>query len=278
MAVVDEAPVGAPVTTARPGRYGLRGVIESEWTKMRTVRSTMWTLFATVVLSLGIGALACWAVSSHWDQMTLLDRLTFDPTSQSLTGLLFGQLALGILGVLVVSAEYSTGSIRATLAAVPRRPLVVVGKALVYGAVALAVGEIVSFAAFEIGQAVLSGGPAPNSALSDPGVLRAVVGGGLYLTALGLLAVGLGWIIRHTAGGIATFVGILLILPLILAALPTSFRDAIGKFLPANIGATMTAVRQPQHAFGPWQSFGLLCAYAAVALVVGAWLLVRRDA
>lgn len=278
MTVLEEQSVTVPLVPPKQGRYGLRGVIRSEWTKMRTVRSTTWTLFATVVLSLGIGALACWAVSSHWDRMSVLDRLTFDPTSQSLTGLLFGQLALGILGILVVSAEYSTGSIRATLSAVPRRPLVVVGKAVVYGVVALVVGEIVSLVAFEIGQAVLSGGPAPHSALGDPGVLRAVVGGGLYLTALGLLAVGLGWIIRHTAGAIATFVGILLILPLILAALPTSFRDAIGKFLPANIGATMTSVRQPQHAFGPWQSFGLLCAYAAVALVVGAWLLVTRDA
>jgi ABC-2 type transport system permease protein len=264
-----------------PGHYGLMGAARSEWTKLRSVRSTTWSLVAMIVLSVGIGILATATEASRWATTSPVDRLVFDPTSLSLTGLLFGQLAIGVLGILVMSAEYGTGTIRATLAAIPNRPLVLATKAMVFTGVSLVVGLAVSFTAFFVGQALLTGS-APHATLGGAGVLRAVIGGGLYLAVLGLLALGLATIIRHTAGAISAFVGILFILPLIAEALPTSIRNDIGKFLPANIGATLTTVvpgfRSNASAFSPWVGFAILCGYAVVALGVGGWLLQRRDA
>ena len=260
-----------------PGRYGLGGVLAAEWTKLRTVRSTLWTLGVTVVLGIGLGAVATATTAARWRTMSFVEHLTFDPARVSLTGILLAQLAVGILGVLVVSAEYGTGTIRATFAAVPRRPLVLVAKAAVFGTVALVVGEVVSFAAFLLGQALLTA-PAPHTTLGAPGVTRAVVGAGLYLTVLGLLALGLAAIIRHTAGAISAFVGILLILPLIVAALPSSIGGPIGRYLPANIGVVLLSVRPQDGSFPAWGGLGILCGYAAAALVVGGVVLTRRDA
>jgi ABC-type transport system involved in multi-copper enzyme maturation permease subunit len=208
----------------------------------------------------------------------LVARAAFDPTRSSLAGLLFAQLAIGVLGILVISAEYSTGTIRATFSAEPRRPLVLVAKVAAFGIVTLIVGEIVSFVAFFLGQRILSG-KTPTATLSDPGVLRAVFSGGLCLLALGLLALGLASIIRVTAAAISTFVGVLFILPIIADVLPSSFTSDIGRFLPANIGTVMMSAHyHGTDPFGPWTSFALLCAYAAVFLVAGGVLLVRRDA
>ena len=139
MSVVDGTRPGPPGLP--PGGYRARGVLRAEWTKLRTVRSTIWSLLATVVLTIGIGALATAVIAARWNQLSLFQRLTFDPVSQSLTGLLFAQLALGVLGMLVVSGEYGTGTIRSTLAAVPNRPLVLAAKAVVFGLVALVVSE-----------------------------------------------------------------------------------------------------------------------------------------
>jgi len=268
-------------STIPPGKYSRAGAVRSEWTKLRSVRSTTWSLAAMIALAIGIGILATATEASRWATTSAADRLTFDPTALSLTGLLFGQLAIGVLGILVMSAEYSTGTIRATLAAIPNRPLVLATKALVFTATSVVVGLAVSFAAFFIGQAILSGSTA-HATLGIPGVLRAVIGGGLYLAVLGLLALGLATIIRHTAGAISAFVGVLFILPLIAQALPSSIRDGIEKYLPANIGATLTSVvpgfRSSASAFSPWVGFAILCGYAVAALGVGAWLLQRRDA
>jgi ABC-2 type transport system permease protein len=260
------------------GRYGLSGLLRSEWTKLRTVRSTMWTLGITVVVGIGISALACAETRSHWATMSPGNRASFDPTSTSLIALLFCQLAIGVLGVLVMSAEYGTGTIRATFSAAPRRPQVLAAKVIVFGVVALVVAEIVAFASFLIGQALLSA-PATHASLSTPGALRAVVGTGLYLGVIGLFALGLATIIRHTAAAISAFVGILLVLPIIIQALPSSLQTSIQRFLPLRIGAVMMSVTDgPGHSFSPWAGFFILCAYAAAALVIGGVLLVRRDA
>jgi hypothetical protein len=257
---------------------GFSGILGSEWTKLTTVRSTVWTLLATAVVGIGLGAIVTSAQASRWATRSLAAQVTFDPTRSSLAGLLFAQLAIGVLGILVMSAEYSTGTIRATFSAVPRRPLVLLAKVAVFGTVTLVVGEIVSFVAFFIGQRILTG-KAPTATLSDPGVLRAVASGGLYLLALGLLALGLASIIRVTAAAISTFVGLLFILPIIADVLPSSFTSDIGRFLPANIGTVMMSAHyHGTDPFGPWTSFGLLCAYAALALLVGGVLLVHRDA
>jgi len=263
------------------GRYTLAGALRSEWTKLRSVRSTSWSLVATAVLTIAIGILATSTEAGRWAHANAGDRLAFDPTSLSLAGFLFGQLAIGVLGVLMVSAEYSTGTIRATFGAIPNRTLVLAAKVAVFSVVAFVIGEALAFSSFFIGQAVLSGS-APTAALSQPGVLRAVVGGGLFLTVLGLFAVGLGSIVRHSAGAITAFVAIFFVIPLIVEALPSTIKDAVGKYLPDNIGATMTTVKQGFRTdvptFSPWVSFGLLCAYAAVTLAIGGILLARRDA
>ena len=233
------------ITTTIPApdapRYRPAGVMRSEWTKLRSVRSTTWTLIATIVITIGIGIIATATEATRWAHAFPASRLSFDPTNLSLTGLLFGQLAIGILGVLAITAEYGTGTIRASLAAVPDRRMLLAAKAAVFALVALVVGEVVSFGAFFIGQMLIGGG-APHATIGQPGVLRAVAGGGLYLAVLGLFALGLGSIIRHTAGAIAAFVGVLLILPLILPALPTSLNHAISKFEPITIGNAMTSV------------------------------------
>ena len=274
--------VAPALRTLPPGRYRFSGALRAEWTKLRTVRSTAWCLLATVVAGLGIGILATATQASHWRNADVVDKALFDPTSISLTGLLFGQLAIGVLGVLAVSAEYGTGSIRATFAAIPRRPMVLAAKAVVFGVVALVVSVAVSFAAFLVGQAILSGST-PTATLSGPDVLRAVIGGGVYLTVLGLMALGIAAIIRHTAGAITTFVAIQLILPLVVAAFPASIGHPIGRYLPSTIGSAMSSTTaHGAHAdflpaFPFWHSFAILCAYAVGTLVVGAALMVRRD-
>jgi ABC-2 type transport system permease protein len=271
--------MGTSTKAQPPGHYGLSGLLRSEWTKLRTVRSTMWTLGITVVVGIGISALATAETRAHWATMSPGARQGFDPTSTSLTALLFCQLAIGVLGVLVMSAEYGTGTIRATFSAAPKRPLVLTAKAVVFGVVALAVAEVVAFVSFFVGQALLSA-PAAHATLSTPGALRAVVGTGLYLGVIGLFALGLATIIRHTAGAISAFVGILLVLPIIVQALPTSLQVDIRRFLPLRIGAVMMSVNDGggAHSFGPWTGFFVLCVYAAGALVIGGVLLVKRDA
>ena len=260
------------------GHYGWRGTVGSEWTKLTSVRSSVWALLTTAVLGVGLGAIVTTAQVSRWSTRTLAEQAAFDPTRSSLAGLLFAQLAIGVLGVLVVSAEYSTGTIRATFSAVPRRWLVLASKCALFGFVALVVGEAVSFVAFLLGQQILSG-TTPTASLSDPSALRAVFSGGLYLFALGLLALGLGFVIRHTPAAISTFVGLMFVLPIISDLLPSSLSTDLERFLPQNIGTVMlTAHYHGTDTLGPWTSFALLCAYAAAALVAGEILLGRRDA
>ena len=276
LATIDRA-VG-PTKRLPTGRYGISGLLRSEWTKLRTVRSTMWTLGVTVVLGIGVSVLATAETRAHW----LSDPSShqgFDPISTSLIGVFISQFAIGVLGVLVMSAEYGTGTIRATLSAAPRRPLMLVAKVIVFGVVALIVAEVVSFLAFFIGQALLTA-PAPHATLASPGAWRAVVGSGLYVGALGLFSLGLATIIRHTAGAISAFVGILLVLPLVVQALPTSLRLDVRRFLPDRIGAQI--INGPtngfSNAFSPWVGLLIVVGYAAALLAIGGVLLVRRDA
>jgi ABC-2 type transport system permease protein len=284
------------------GRVGLRRAMAAEWTKFWSVRSTMWTLVATGVAVVGLCALSTGTVSPS--------DIIEDPTRRSLIGIFLGQLIFGVLGVLVMSAEYGTGTIRATLSAVPRRPVVLTAKIVVFGAVAVVVSEILAFTAFAIGQAILSAKNAVGSSaaiteraqqlgvkvphgvnvalssgsasLGQPGVVRAVVGAGLYLAMLGLLALGLATIIRHTAGAISAFVVVVLVLPLIVQALPTSISNAVARYLPANIGLVMFSTHgvpdRVGPAFSPWTGFALLVLYTVVTLGVGCWVLLRRDA
>lgn len=259
------------------GQYRVTDLMRSEWTKLRTVRSTMWTLGITIAVGIGISALATGETRAHWATMPLPTRVGFDPTRISLVPLFFCQLAMGVLGVLVMSAEFGTGTARATFAAAPRRTHVLAAKAAVFGAVALVVSEVTAFLSFFVGQAMLTA-PARHASLSTPGALRAVVGTGLYLCVISLLALGLGTIVRHTAGAISAFVGILLVLPIVLQALPSSIGNQLSRFLPSRIGEVMmTTGHGGTDGFSAWLGFLLLCLYAAAALLVGGSLLSSRD-
>jgi ABC-2 type transport system permease protein len=269
----------AAIPVARPpaGRYGVADLMRSEWTKLRTVRSTMWTLGTTVLIGLAASAIATGVTRAHWATMPAANRTSFHPVEVSLMGaFLGGTLLLGILGILVVSSEYATGTIRATLAAAPRRPMVLAAKVLVFGTVNLVVAEFVAFASFFLGQALLTS-PAPHATLSSPSALRAVAGIGCFLCVVGILALGIAVLVRHTAGAISGYVGVILVLPIIVSALPGSLQYQIERLLPLEIGSAMINDPGP-NAFSPWTGFLILCGYTALVLALGTILLVRRDA
>ncbi|HUC14107.1 MAG TPA: ABC transporter permease subunit [Acidimicrobiales bacterium] len=260
----------APVH-GEPRRYGITHVVRAELVKLFTLRSTFWTLLVTFVGSLGATVLATSSAGHHnrgWYQ-------GFDPTNQALSGLLLGVLAIGVLGVLAATGEYGTGTIRASLAAGPRRRLLLAGKVLVIAAVALAVSEALTFSCFWTGQAVLAHGGAPTASLSQPGVLRAVALSGAFLALLGLGGLGLGVIIRHTAGALSTYVGLTFLLPFLLQRIPSQ----PGRFTPVLLLANSVSAVAPQ---GPHVNagvgFGLMALYSAAVLVFAGALLLRRDA
>jgi ABC-type transport system involved in multi-copper enzyme maturation permease subunit len=254
-----------------------RRLMRAEWIKLSSLRSSRWTLAALVVVSIGLGVLFSAEGATHWSHLSPADKATWDPTNTSLAGTLFGQLAIAVFGALAITAEYSSGTIRSSVAAAPRRTPLLAAKAAVYGAVALVIGEVVSFASYFIGQAIFSG-RAPYSHIGDPGVVRAVTMTGGYLALVCLIALAIGVVLRHTAGAITAIVAILLVLPGILVALPTSLEHAIGRFMPQQIASSSTgaALAEP-HNLSPWVGFGLLVTYAAVALGSAFWVFARRD-
>ncbi len=237
----------------------------------------MWSLLVTLIITVGLGALFCAARVSRWDRLDPGELRNFDPTRFSLNGLFLAQLAIGVLGVLVMSSEYATGQIRATLGSMPQRRTMLAAKTAVFAAVVLAVGLVACGAAFGLGQLIFNAKHAGVS-ISDPGVLRAVVGGAFYLVAIGTLGLALGVILRRTAGAIATLVGLLLVLPILVNFLPSPWNDDINKYLPGQAGAAISRVVPDSSALSPWAGFAVVCAYVVVALVVGAVLLDRRDA
>lgn len=262
--------------TPSPGQV-FRAVARAEWTKMRSVRSTMWTLAVTVGLAVGFATLVGVSQVNSWDTLTPAERVRFDPTSLSLSGLFLAQMAIGVLGVLMITSEYATGQIRLTLGATPRRITVLAAKAVTFVLVVVTVSLVAFFSAFGIGQAIFSGKHIGVS-LGDSGVLRAVVGAALYLAAVGALALGLGTILRRTAGAIAALVGLLLVIPLVSTFLPTAWNGHLTRYLPAQAGMSVIRVVPDATSLSPWTGFAVLVGYATLALVVGGLLLVRRDA
>lgn len=256
-----------------PGHYGFASVAAMEWRKLRTVRSTWYVLASFSAAMIGLAVL----VLSHegYARMSAVDRASFDPVHDCFIGLVLGQLLLGVLGVLTITTEFSSGMIRATFAAVPRRPLVLAAKATVLGAVTLAVGEFTAFAAFLAGQAALQA-PAPHAALGQPGVLRAVLLAGAYPGLIALISLGIGALIRHTAGAIGAVVGVLFVLPFLFVT--PWLQDTSQNFLPHPMVNVLTMVTPPSGTLPDGVIFALLCGYAAAALVAGASSLTRRDA
>lgn len=270
-------------TRGRPSATGFAasladfpGVARSEWTKFRSVRSSYWTLAIAVVATVGLGALLSLAVASRVGHPQGPTRATLDPALESISGIFLAQLAIGVLGVLVVASEYTTGLARVSAAAVPSRNLLLAAKLAVFGAVVLVVGEVSSFAAFFAGQAVLST-KSLQTTLAAPGVARAVASGGLYLLVVGLLGLGLAGIVRRTAGAIAALFGLLLVLPLLVLPLPSPWSSDISSYLPSSVGMDLLT---PVHAPGSLSSLeaGLIFAAYAVAALVGAFVLTNlRD-
>jgi ABC-type transport system involved in multi-copper enzyme maturation permease subunit len=259
---------------------GFGRLLRAEWTKIRSVRSTIWSLIAFVVVTIGFTGLLSLAISSNWSQATPDQRAATvsDPVATILgTGLEFGQLAITVLGVLIISSEYSTGMIRASLLAVPRRLPMLVAKGLVFAVLVLVLGEIVALCSFFLGGAILHS-HAPVS-LSDPGVARAVVGAGLFLAVLGLFSMAIGALLRHTAGAICTAIGAVFVLPIVAAFLPGGWGQHVHDYLPTQAGSMITQAHEGLHqVLTPWQGFGVFCAETAILLAAAFYLLKRRDA
>jgi len=274
---------GATITRTAPDhRAAFRpatftDVLRSEWVKLRSVRSTFWALTVTVVLGIALGAVIS-AVTAHaYPKFSAAAKLSWDPTGVSQAGVAIASLAIAVLGVLVISSEYSSAMIRTTLIAVPKRGRVLAAKALVLAAVTFAVGEVVCFAAFFVGQALISG-HAPHAALGDPGAARAVAGGGLYLAALAVLSVAAGALLRHAAAAITAMIAVLFVLPAIAQALPDSWRNPVTEFWPTQAGSQLTSVYHSAHTLQPWPGFGVMCLFTAIVYAIAWTLLDRRDA
>ena len=265
-----------PLLTPAAGRAGFADALRSEFTKIRSTRSTYGTLLALVVVTVGIGAIACYGTASHASQ---IDRASFDATQLSLGGLYVGQLVIAVLGALTITSEYSTGMIRTSLAVQPRRGTLFAAKAVVFAVVSLVTGLVASFASFFIGQALLSSHHL-NVTLSQPNVLRAVIGGALFLTACGMLAYGLGAILRHTAGAITAAIGLLFVLTVLVNFLPGTWQDHVNKWMPAIAGSQVwvTKASSPETLFSAWAGLAVLAGYAAIAIVAGLVLFRTRDA
>jgi ABC-2 type transport system permease protein len=255
------------------------GVIRSEWIKLRSLRSTWFSLLAAVVIIVGLGTLFSGLHAHRVEQGNGPGaRIGLDATQVSLRGVFLAQLAIGVLGVLVITGEYSTGMIRSSLAAVPHRQPVLVAKALVFGVIVFVVSLASTLTGFLLGQQAQASTHAQAS-LSTPGALRAIVGGAIYLTLIGLLAVGLGFLIRNTAGAIATLFGIVLVAPLLASALPTPYSTDVSKYLPLNAGSQiLVTMNFDSTQLTPWVGIGVTALYAVVALIAGAVMLKRRDA
>jgi len=252
-------------------------VLRSEWIKFRSVRSTFWALTVTVVLGVALGAVISAAAAHGYARFSASQKLSWDPTGVSGAGMAIAQLAIAVLGVLCISSEYSSGMIRTSLIAVPKRGRILAAKSLVFAAVTFIVGEVTSFTAFFVGQALISG-HAPHAALGDPGVARAVVGAGLYLTALAVLSVAAGALLRHPAAAIACMMAIVLVLPLIAQALPGSWRNPVTEFWPTQAGSQITSVYHSAHTLQPWPGLGVMCLFVALVYAIAWTLLDRRDA
>lgn len=253
-------------------------VLRSEWTKFRSLRSTVITLLVAVVLTVGLGALFSAVTASQFSKFRPQQQASFNAVFTSLGGITFSQLALGVLGVLLVTGEYSTGMIRASLTAVPRRLPVLWAKLAVFAAVVLVVSLVASFVSFYLGQSLLSG-PRLNASIADPGALRSVVGSALYVTVAGMIGVALGALLRNTAAGITTFVALFFVVPPLTLLLPSTWTANFVQYLPSNAGGALWGnTRGVENPLSPWTGFAVLCLWAAVLVAGAAYRLRKADA
>ena len=253
-------------------RSDFAGILRSEFCKLRSVRSTYWALFTAVAFNVGLAAALAIFLPGR---LSGNEKTTLDGVRVSLGGIHLSQIAFGVLGVLFITSEYATGMIRVTLCAVPQRRLMLAAKVIVFTATAFIVGSTASFAAFFIFQALLSDDSLRYS-IGDPGVFRSVTGGGLFLTVLGLL--GLGAVIRATAGAIAAIFSLLFVPPILAELLPHAWKTTISPYVPIEAGSQIFSLRHDSGALGPWTGFGVFCLYAVAALTAAFILITHRDA
>jgi len=269
------APATTPTTVkGTPLRVTQARVLLSEWTKFRSLRSSVSTLLIAVVLMIGLGAM--------FAAITASQTTGFEPgvtaISTSLTGTFFAQLAVGVLGVLLITREYSTGMIRSSLTVVPSRLPMLWGKLTVFAGTVFLTMLAASVTSFLVGQALTSGQHL-DASLSDPGALRSVLGAALYLTVAGLTAIALGALLRNTAVAITTFVAVFFVIPPLTNLLPTSLTDHFVQYLPSNAGAVLLdGTFGVAHPLSPWTGFAVMCGYAVVLIGFAAWRLRRVDA
>jgi ABC-2 type transport system permease protein len=278
--VTSVASTAAIPRLEQTGRVTQVRVAVSEWTKLRSLRSSRWSLLVAVVLTVGLPLLFATVLSSRWGQIDPSERADHyrHRLEISLAGVNVSQLAIAVLGVLLITGEYSTGMIRASLTAVPKRLPVLWAKTLVYAAVVFLLSVPSVLIAFVGSQAILRRHHILQLSLTQAGVPRALLGSAVYLVLVGIFALAVGTIVRSTAGGIATFAAIFFVIPPLLNVLPSSWNDAISPYLPDSAGRAMFALPRDAHSLSPGWGFALFAGYCALALAVAAVLLVRRDA
>jgi len=271
------APVQQLPRAAHTGRVTQARVAFSEWTKLYSLRSTRWSLLAAILLTIAFPVIFAAVTSSHWGSMSPHDRADRHPLDIALAGVNVSQLAIAVLGVLVITGEYSTGMIRASFTAVPKRLPVLWAKTGVFALVTLLLMLPPVLISFVASQAILSRHHILQISFSHAGVARSVIGGAVYLMLVGIFALGIGAIVRNTAGGIATFAAIFFVIPPLMNILPTSWNNAISQYLPSEAGRQIFSLTHGNHSLSPWPGGLLFVAYCALVLGIAAVLLVRRD-
>jgi ABC-2 type transport system permease protein len=259
--------------TESNSRAGLRCALRGEWTKFWSLRSAGWSVFALALVTYGLCYLSTSALRSQ--------AHIADPIMRALVGFNFGQFVMGVLGVLFLSSEYSTSQIRSTMAAMPRPGIVLGAKAIVVGGVGLALGEVLSFSTYFLGRFILAG-HASQISLSQPGILRVLIESGIDLAIVGLIGLGIASIVRSSAASLSIFTSIMLVLTVVLFALPGIIVHDMSRYLPANISSTIFASTTPSQLqgtplFSPLVGLLIIALYAVVLLVVGGWMMTRRD-
>jgi ABC-2 type transport system permease protein len=278
-----QAPSGPALGVAAPAPawLGFGRLLHSEWTKIRSVQSTLWSLLAFVVVAVGFSTLIATVIEHTWNSPGNHPnhaRLLADPTAVIFgAGLGLGQLAICVLGVIVITSEYSSGTIRASLLAVPHRIPMLTAKAVVFAVIDFVVSAIAIVVVFFITTAILRSHV--SISLSQPGVTRAVIGAILYLTVLGLFALAVGGLIRHTAGAIAIVIATVIVVPPLVSLIPGTIANHIHGYLPTVAGELVAQTsQQPGDVLSGWQGFGVFCLWTVVLLAACGWLLIRRDA
>ncbi|THA33616.1 ABC transporter permease [Streptomyces sp. A1277] len=253
-------------------------VLTSEWTKIRTVSSTTWTLISAFVVTVAMGAALCAVMNAQFDELAPAERATFDPTLISFSGMILGQLAMVVFGVLVVGTEYSSGMIRTSLAAVPQRATFLFSKVLVAGVLALVVGLATSFATFFLGQALLGG---HRTDIGADNVLRAVVGGGLYMGLIAVFSMGVAAMLRSSMLSLGILMPFFFLVSQILSAVPGAKK--VARYFPDQAGSKIMqvvpdAMNSDPSPYGPWAGLLIMVAWVAASVIGGFLVLKKRDA